>query len=344
MTALDSIKSRGAAAAAEAPGPVVRQPGIILILGAPRSGTSWLGKLFDSHPAVIYRHEPDAVLRPTGLPWLCAAEDIPRHIDATKRYITRLTSVRQLKASGTRPIFAKPFQPFPAPPVRRALAYGLRGAEYLMPRAVWPKRVAIPDLIRGDAAGLTYVIKSVSLLGNVALLARALPKSRIIAIFRHPCGQIASLKQGNRIGTMTGGLFGSGVLATARARALGFTREDYENLPLFEQCICGWAFIHAKVFEDVHGLENVHLLRYEDLCREPMQQMRRLAAFAGLPWDDGIARFIAQSTKPRRRRGYYSLFRDPLTAANKWKSELAADEIERYMAIVDRILPGMFRD
>ncbi|MGH7111569.1 MAG: hypothetical protein ACREFK_14220 [Stellaceae bacterium] len=125
-----------------------------------------------------------------------------------------------MKASGTRPVFTKPFQPFAAPVVRRALAFGLRGAEYLTPRAVWPKRVAIPDLIRGDAAGLIYVIKSVSLLGNAALLARALPKNRIIAIFRHPCGQIASLKQGSRIGTMTGGLFGSGVLATPWA-ALG---------------------------------------------------------------------------------------------------------------------------
>ncbi|MGH7037586.1 MAG: sulfotransferase domain-containing protein [Stellaceae bacterium] len=115
-------------------------------------------------------------------------------------------------------------------------------------------------------------------------------------------------------------------------------------MPLFEQYVCGWAFLHAQVFEDVQGLENVHLLRCEDLCREPMPQMRQLAAFAGLPWDDGIARFITQSTKRYHHEGYYSVFRDPLTAASKWKSELAADEIGRYMAIVDRILPGLFRD
>jgi LPS sulfotransferase NodH len=28
----------------------------ILILGAPRSGTTWLAKIIDSHPDVLYRH------------------------------------------------------------------------------------------------------------------------------------------------------------------------------------------------------------------------------------------------------------------------------------------------
>ena len=34
----------------------------ILILGAPRSGTTWLAKIIDSHPDVLYRHEPDAAI------------------------------------------------------------------------------------------------------------------------------------------------------------------------------------------------------------------------------------------------------------------------------------------
>jgi hypothetical protein len=31
---------------------------VISIHGTPRSGTSWLGKIFDSHPAVAYRYQP----------------------------------------------------------------------------------------------------------------------------------------------------------------------------------------------------------------------------------------------------------------------------------------------
>jgi hypothetical protein len=39
-----------------------------MILGAPRSGTTWLGKIFDSHPRVLYRHEPDSVYRTVAIP------------------------------------------------------------------------------------------------------------------------------------------------------------------------------------------------------------------------------------------------------------------------------------
>lgn len=36
----------------------MRDFNVISIHGAPRSGTSWLGKIFDSHPAVAYRFQP----------------------------------------------------------------------------------------------------------------------------------------------------------------------------------------------------------------------------------------------------------------------------------------------
>ena len=36
------------------------EKGTVLIFGMPRSGTTWLGKLFDSHPSTLYRHEPDS--------------------------------------------------------------------------------------------------------------------------------------------------------------------------------------------------------------------------------------------------------------------------------------------
>lgn len=36
----------------------MRKFSVISIHGTPRSGTSWLGKIFDSHPAVAYRYQP----------------------------------------------------------------------------------------------------------------------------------------------------------------------------------------------------------------------------------------------------------------------------------------------
>ena len=36
---------------------------VVFVLGGARSGTTWLAKILDSHPDVLYRHEPDIALR-----------------------------------------------------------------------------------------------------------------------------------------------------------------------------------------------------------------------------------------------------------------------------------------
>jgi len=336
---------RNCGPAAASPSNEVRPDGsnLIFILGVPRSGTSWLGKIFDSHPMALYRHEPDAVLPPVGFPPHCPVEAVPKYEDAARSYVALLAGVRQIKASGTRPVFAKPFQTLPAVLTRRALVYGLRTFEAIAPRARWPRRIAIPDWVQSDASSLKYVIKSVSLLGAAALLARALPAGRLIVIVRHPCGQIASMKRGLHFRTMRAEtMFGPYVAETSRARELGFTRKDYENLPLLDQWVHGWAFAHAKMLKDVEGLANVSIVRYEELCASPLQRSREIIEFAGLPWDAAVLRFVEASTRPARHEGYFSLYREPMISANKWKEELSAQEIERYMTIVHAILPTLF--
>ena len=314
---------------------------LVLILGAPRSGTSWLGKIFDSHPSVIYRHEPDSVIRPTDFPTICSVEDIPYHLEAVQRYVARLIDVRQVKASGTRPVFAKPYQPFGAPLLRRALALGLRASESVAPRAAWPRRVPIPDFVSADDPALTYVIKSVNLLGAAALVARALPESRIIAVFRHPCGQIASVKREPSSPLLTGtGL--AAPVAGPRAREFGITREKYLRLAEFDRHAWAWSLLHDKLFREAADIPNVYLLRYEDLCRNPIEQARALMEFARLPWADETRRFIELSTRSAGRERYFSVFRNPMEAATKWKRELAPAEIDRCMEIVETVLPGRF--
>ena len=33
-----------------------------LLFGMPRSGTTWVAKILDSHPHADYRHEPDSLI------------------------------------------------------------------------------------------------------------------------------------------------------------------------------------------------------------------------------------------------------------------------------------------
>src|SRR5690606_12570975 len=106
---------------------------VVFVVGGARSGTTWLAKILDSHPDVLYRHEPDIVLRAPDLPSLCDDADIPRLLPAARRYFESLLDVRTLKSAGSMPVFAKSFQPGLVPKLRQAVALGLKAMEQVPP-------------------------------------------------------------------------------------------------------------------------------------------------------------------------------------------------------------------
>ena len=77
----------------------------ILILGAPRSGTTWLAEIIDSHPDVLYRHEPDVTL-PSPQAGLLASTTYSRSsgqviIKAVNPYSVPLTTTFNLTGVNT---------------------------------------------------------------------------------------------------------------------------------------------------------------------------------------------------------------------------------------------------
>ena len=173
----------------------------ILILGAPRSGTSWLAKIFDSHPDVLYRHEPDTVLRNDDLPWMCMPEEVPIYRDAARDYLRRLFDTATLKTAGSLPIFPKRHLGAVGAQLRTGMIYGLRAIEQVPGTRRLLRGIAIPDLL--DMAAhpeLRLVLKSVSSRGRARLFAEALPGMKIIFILRDPWGQVASMLRGAALG------------------------------------------------------------------------------------------------------------------------------------------------
>ena len=59
-----------------------------------------------------------------------------------------------------------------------------------------------------------------------------------------------------------------------------------------------------------------------------------------LAWAEETGNFIERSTRSSGRERYFSLFRNPMEAATKWKRELSADEIAHFTGIVEQVLPA----
>ena len=308
---------------------------IVLLLGAPRSGTSWLAKIFDSHPDVLYRHEPDTVLRTWDLPWMCPREDVDRYVGEARLYLRRLIETATLKTAGSLPMFPKRFQSTPTRLVRAVIIHALQAADLARLSRRLTRGMHIPDFI--DPArhpDLRVVIKSVSSRGRARLFAEALPGAKIIFIVRDPWGQVASMQRGAALGKFEEGVPVAELLETEQAARYGLTEAGFASLSEVEQFAWNWAILNEKAIDDLRGLDRVKVLKYQDLCEHPLEQARELLAFAGLPWDSQTEAFLHRSTTYTGPNRYYAVFRDTAAALYHWRQELSEEDQQRINQVV----------
>jgi hypothetical protein len=308
---------------------------VLLILGAPRSGTSWLAKIFDSHPDVLYRHEPDTVLRTWDLPWMCPRADVPLYVDTARVYLRQLLETATLKTAGSQPMFPKRFESTPVRLLRAGIIHALQAADLLkLPRNAI-RTARIPDFLDLDRhPDLRVVIKSVSSRGRARLFAEALPGAKIVFILRDPWGQVASMQRGSALGKFEDKVPVAELLETEQAARYGLTEARFAALPPIEQFAWNWAILNEKAIDDLGGLDRVRLLKYHDLCEHPMEQARSLLDFAGLGWDPQTEAFLRRSTSYGGPDRYYAVFRNTAAALYRWRQDLSRADQERILDVV----------
>ena len=81
-----------------------------MLIGAPRSGTTWLSKLIDANRTVLFLHEPDSIIRGQHIPPVLH-EKAPDEavIEATRRHAYAHFSVFTLKTLSVAPMFEKSY-------------------------------------------------------------------------------------------------------------------------------------------------------------------------------------------------------------------------------------------
>src|SRR5262249_30861723 len=119
----------------------------------------------------------------------------------------------------------------------------------------------------------------------------------------------------------------------------GLTEAKLDAMQPVERLAWRWVLYHEKAMDDVAGLDKCIHIRYEDVCREPLDQSRKLFEFAGLSWNEQTDAFVRESTASESD-AYYSVFKDPLKSAYKWKTEFDPKDIERIIAVVKDTKPG----
>ena len=165
-----------------------------MILGAARSGTTFLAKLFDSHPDVIYRHEPDSAEINRSIPFMPDISEIRKYRTEAAEYLEKLNHTTTLKTSGRRPFFPKHYRSRAGESIFRASIFANLAREKI--GLLQSGDLKISDRIQRDHAPNFYVLKSVNSLCRFALFTSAAPTYHFLHLIRHPCGVIASLFRG----------------------------------------------------------------------------------------------------------------------------------------------------
>jgi hypothetical protein len=123
------------------------------------------------------------------------------------------------------------------------------------------------------------------------------------------------------------------LLATKAGQARGVDLDEIRNLTPEEQAAWRWMLIQEKILADVADSDRVLTVRYEDVCSEPIRMTRRMFEFAGLGWQSQTERFVLASTC-ESDADYYSVFKNSLASADRWRSELNPHTIERIQQIL----------
>jgi hypothetical protein len=319
---------------------VSRFPPMILIFGSPRSGTTWLGKLFDSHPDVFYLHEPDSILVDREIPFQVGEDELEKYIAPASEYLLRLLEIRNIKVTGSLPVFRKQYRNTLLQLARTGYVYTSK----IVGRGVDSERIHninVPDCYGGSKkVNCRNVIKSVNSLNRATLFSRVNPDARVLHLIRHPCGYVASLLRGFRLNLLQGKSFMPAISRMPEAKQRGFTLNYLEGLAIEEQLACLWMVQNEKTMKELQGNKNYKLVVYEDLCLDPVTVTRELFSFSGLNWNAQSEKFIQDCLNADNGgKGYFQIIRNPAKAASRWKDELDRNQVSRVIDFVSDSAP-----
>ena len=308
---------------------------VILLFGMPRSGTTWIGKLFDSHKDTNYLHEPDSVEPDYKIPLLFDKGDNDE--EQLEENIYKWLQPTAHKVIASSPFFKKSYM--------RKWQWLLFLFSAYMGKACLKLHIPIlkKPIRLHDKVPVT-VWKSIESLGRMHAI-QTITGAKSIHIIRHPCGQIASTLRGESMHEFDGSIVASDDwnLFEKLLKQSGekrFSLNEIKDMYPEERLAVRWGLMNDHALHKVGNNQSIVLI-YEDLCRDPKEKILELFGQVGLNVEKETLKYLANSIR-EDDSSYYSTTKSPLIAAYKWKEELTSEKQNRILEIVKQFDSGCF--
>jgi len=310
----------------------------VLIVGVPRSGTSWVGRVLGSTPGATYLGEPD---NHEYRPWALRAKlGVPGYFypapAGSAADYERLWSVACGLEGGARS----------SPPtrMRRRISTGLlaRIPHRDVLRAFQSRRrlpllvraatlLAVPDGPIGTGGNL--VLKSVQAQLSLEWLAARFPL-QVVLVFRRPLNVLSSWKQLGWVSHDAADPLAELDPAVGRDVA---ARIGVEELGGGEPAIARAAWLVGLLTAELQAAARRHpewpAVWHEELCANPHEMFRDLARRAGLSWATEVDDLLDDLNRPGTG---YETARVASTLPDLWRTRLTDDERHRASDVLDR--------
>jgi hypothetical protein len=297
----------------------------ILVTGAHRSGTTWVGTMLALSPRIGHIHEPFSPITPPGV------SSAP--FDRFFRYVTEENEGPYVE------------------PLRRTLEFRYALGPQL--RAIRSPRDA--GRSARDLASFTVsrMRRSRPLLKDpIAVFSSEWLASRFdaqpIVLIRHPAAFASSLV---RLGWTQdfGKLLDQPLLVRDHLGRFEDELRDFaaQERDVVAQAILLWRLIYSTVatFRERHP--DWTFVRHEDLSLDPVSGFDALFATLGVEVDDGVRRAIARHSaegNPTELREKHDVRLDSAASIRSWRLRLAPEDVERIRAGVADVAPAFYSD
>lgn len=290
----------------------------ILITGAHRSGTTWVGRLLAAAPRVSYVSEPLNVLHRPGV--------FRAKVPFWYTYICKENEDKYL------------------PSYHDMLSYRYHlGAELASLRSFRDLLRMARDasvFARGRVASCTPLLKDPFAVFSLVWFAEALG-CRIVATVRHPAAFASGLK---RLGWSFdfADLLEQPLLMHDHLEPHRAAMQSTSSTDVIGQAGVLWAAIYGTLQRLQAVVPSLHIVRHEDLAADPIPGFRRLYDGLGLEYTSMVERTILESSRPDNptelsRRRVHSVKMDSRASLQNWKRRLSTEEVARVRELTDGV-------